>query len=115
MFLSLCIIFLTLFISDESHDSVSRIGAQDFVPFTAEQPKPLVKVGNKSLLERNILHLYKHGVKEVVVNGSKFGEQIEALINAIELPGLKTFFIDEGMEPLELQVQFLMLRKRILP
>ena len=70
------------------------------MPLTAEQPKPLVKVGNKSLLERNILHLYKHGVKEMVVNGSIFGEQIEALIDAIELPGLKIFFIDEGIEPL---------------
>ena len=70
------------------------------MPLTAEQPKPLVKVGNKSLLERNILHLYKHGVKEMVVNGSIFGKQIEALIDAIELPGLKIFFIDEGIEPL---------------
>ncbi len=70
------------------------------MPLTAEKPKPLIKVGKQSLLERNILHLYKHGVKELVVNGSKFGEQIEALINGIDLPGLKTFFIDEGMEPL---------------
>ena len=36
----------------------------------------------------------------MVVNGSIFGEQIEALIDAIELPGLKIFFIDEGIEPL---------------
>jgi len=70
------------------------------MPLTVGKPKPLVEVANKSLLERNVLHLYKHGVKEMVVNGSRFGEQIEALINSIRLPGLKIFFLDEGIEPL---------------
>jgi len=70
------------------------------MPLTVGKPKPLVEVANKSLLERNVLHLYKHGVKEMVVNGSRFGEQIEALINSIHLPGLKIFFLDEGIEPL---------------
>ena len=70
------------------------------MPLTVGKPKPLVEVANKSLLERNVLHLYKHGVKEMVVNGSRFGEQIEALVNSIHLPGLKIFFLDEGIEPL---------------
>ncbi len=70
------------------------------MPLTAEKPKPLVKVGKQSLLERNILHLYKHGIKEMVINGSRFGEQIEALVDGIDLPGLKTYFIDEGTKPL---------------
>ena len=70
------------------------------MPLTAEKPKPLVKVGKQSLLERNILHLYKHGIKEMVINGSRFGEQIEALIDGIDLHGLKIYFIDEGIKPL---------------
>ena len=66
------------------------------MPLTQNKPKPLVEVGGQTLLERNIIHLYEYGVRQMVVNGSKFGEQIDALLNEINLPGLDIFFLDEG-------------------
>jgi len=70
------------------------------LPLTQNKPKPLVKVVRQTLLERNIIHLYEYGVRQMVVNGSKFGEQIDALLNEINLPGLDIFFLDEGANPL---------------
>ena len=35
-------------------------------PFTDNNPKPLIKVGGISLIERNILKLKEHNISEVV-------------------------------------------------
>ena len=37
-------------------------------PITIQTPKPLIKIGNKNLLERSIELLIKIGVKEIVLN-----------------------------------------------
>ena len=37
-------------------------------PITLNTPKPLLKIGNKSLLDRSIDLLAKHGVEEIVIN-----------------------------------------------
>ncbi len=70
------------------------------MPLTEHKPKPLVKVGKLSLLERNIIHLHKYGIREMVINGSKFGEQIDSAISEIDIPGLEISFIDEGLQPM---------------
>ena len=37
-------------------------------PLTLKTPKPLIKIGEKNLLERSISLLVEHGVKEIVIN-----------------------------------------------
>ena len=70
------------------------------MPITTNTPKPLVKVGKQTLLERNINLLYQSGIKEIIVNGSWLGEQIESFIANIQLEGLKLHYLYEGSEPL---------------
>ncbi|MDG1033102.1 MAG: nucleotidyltransferase family protein [Luminiphilus sp.] len=45
-------------------------------PLTDTRPKPLIKVGEKSLLERHIEGLAATGFTEIVVNASYFASQI---------------------------------------
>lgn len=70
------------------------------MPITTNTPKPLVKVGNQTLLERNINLLYQSGIKEIIVNGSWLGEQIESFIANIQLEGLTLHYLYEGSKPL---------------
>ena len=49
-------------------------------PLTDKQPKPLLKVGDKSLIERLIEALVHAGVRDIVINHAHLGQQIvEAL------------------------------------
>jgi len=50
-------------------------------PWTDHHPKALAVVNGKSLLQRNIEYLQKHGIDEVIVNVHHFADQI---IDAIE-------------------------------
>jgi len=70
------------------------------MPITTNIPKPLVKVGKQTLLERNINLLYQSGITEIIINGSWLGEQIESFIANIQLKGLKLHYLYEGSEPL---------------
>ena len=45
-------------------------------PFTDNNPKPLIRVGGISLIERNILKLKENNVIEVIINVHYFGEKI---------------------------------------
>ncbi|MAR95958.1 MAG: nucleotidyl transferase [Gammaproteobacteria bacterium] len=47
------------------------------MPLTKDTPKPLLKVGNKSLIQRNINYLIKNGFSEIVINISHFGELVQ--------------------------------------
>ena len=47
------------------------------LPLTKETPKPLLKVGNKTLIQHNIEHLIKNGFTEFVINISHLGYMIE--------------------------------------
>ncbi|MFM2440336.1 MAG: hypothetical protein RLZZ349_63, partial [Pseudomonadota bacterium] len=46
-------------------------------PLTDSTPKPLIKVGGKSLVVWHLERLAKAGFKEVVINHAHLGEQIE--------------------------------------
>ena len=46
-------------------------------PLTDELPKPLLKIGNQSLLERHLISLSQAGIKKVVINHAWLGEKIE--------------------------------------
>ena len=50
------------------------------LPFTEDNPKPLIKVGGISLIEHNLLSLRKSNIEEVVINLHHFGEKIINLL-----------------------------------
>ena len=70
------------------------------MPITKNTPKPLVKIGQQVLLERNINLLYQSGIREIIVNGSWLGDKIESFIANIQLEGLTLHYLYEGSEPL---------------
>ena len=48
------------------------------LPLTKTSPKPLLKVGETSLIERNIKHILNSGISEIVINVSYLGELIRS-------------------------------------
>ncbi len=46
------------------------------LPLTETSPKPLLKVGETSLIERNIKHILNSGISEIVINISYLGELV---------------------------------------
>ena len=49
-------------------------------PLTTQTPKPLIKVAGRTLLERSIDCLDQSGIKKIIVNGSRMGDQIESFL-----------------------------------
>ena len=68
------------------------------LPYTHDNPKPLVKVGGISLIENNIIKLKKANVSEIVINVHHFGEKIINLIGDGSKYGLKiSYSIEEKL------------------
>ena len=64
-------------------------------PLTDDLPKPLLKVGNQSLIERNIRSLLNYGFDEIVINVSYLGNMITE--HVLELfPNNKIVFSEES-------------------
>ncbi len=70
-------------------------------PFTENAPKALAKVGDKTLLERNIRYLQKHGIYEVIINVHHFASMIEDALAAADGFGSKVTVSDERDAVLE--------------
>jgi MurNAc alpha-1-phosphate uridylyltransferase len=49
-------------------------------PITLRTPKPLIKIGNKNLLERAIELLINHGIEEIAINVHHLSDQIKNFI-----------------------------------
>ena len=49
-------------------------------PITLKTPKPLIKIGNKNLLERAIELLINHGIEEIAINVHHLSDQIKNFI-----------------------------------
>ena len=49
-------------------------------PITLKTPKPLIKLGEKNLLERAIDLLINHGVEEIAINVHHLSHQIKDFI-----------------------------------
>ena len=69
-------------------------------PLTLKTPKPLIKIGEKNLLERSISLLVEHGVKEIVINVHHLADQIKNFINNKDLK-IKIIISDESNELLD--------------
>ena len=53
------------------------------LPITETIPKPLLTVGNKSLIQRNIQLLIESGVSEIIINVSHLGDLVKKHIDEI--------------------------------
>lgn len=69
-------------------------------PLTDTLPKPLLKVGSQSLIERNIVRLKAAGVEEIVINVCYRAKQILDVIGDGSQYGVKVTFSFEPEQPL---------------
>ena len=53
------------------------------LPLTENLPKPLLKVGDQTLIERNINYLIKNGFSEIIINVSHHGNLLIEHVNNI--------------------------------
>ncbi len=51
------------------------------LPLTANTPKPLLKVGDKPIIEHNIDRLIQYGIKTLTISINYLGEQLESYFN----------------------------------
>lgn len=70
-------------------------------PLTDHNPKPLLKVRGKPLIEWHLEKLAAAGVKQVVINLGWLGEKISAHLGDGERFGLQIRYSDEGWPALE--------------
>ena len=70
-------------------------------PLTDSTPKPLLKIGEKSLIEYHLDKLAQAGISEVIINTAWLGEQIQQTLGNGEKYGLTIFYSDEGGQALE--------------
>src|SRR5688572_1662376 len=73
-----------------------RMGA-----LTAVQPKPLLMVGDRSLIEHHVVRLAASGVNELVINLSYRGSEIRKRLGDGSRFGVSIAYSDEGEPPLE--------------
>ena len=69
-------------------------------PLTETLPKPLLEVGGHRLIEYHLAALAKHGIGEVVINLSWFGERIREALGDGKAYGLAIRYSEEGPVPL---------------
>lgn len=69
-------------------------------PLTDHTPKPLLKAGDRSLIEHHLLNLCRAGVKDVVINLAYLGEKIRQYLGDGNTFGLTIHYSPEP-EPLE--------------
>lgn len=70
-------------------------------PLTDTTPKPLLKVQNKPLIVYQVEALAVAGVKQIVINTGRLGEQIQDYLGSGETYGVSIQYSHEGDEPLE--------------
>lgn len=70
-------------------------------PLTDVTPKPLLKVGGKALIEYHIEALAAAGIKEIIINLSYRGSQIESFLGDGSRYGVRLVYSHEGSPPLE--------------
>jgi MurNAc alpha-1-phosphate uridylyltransferase len=70
-------------------------------PLTDREPKPLLRVGGKRLIEYHLERLAAGGFREVVINTAWLGDQIPAALGSGERYGLAITYSHERPEALE--------------
>jgi N-acetyl-alpha-D-muramate 1-phosphate uridylyltransferase len=70
-------------------------------PLSDATPKPLLRIGKKTLIEHHIEKLAAIGVEEIVVNTSHLAGQFPAALGDGSRWGVRLRFVYEGEKPLE--------------
>ena len=70
-------------------------------PLTDATPKPLLRIGNRLLIEHHLDKLAAIGVREVVINTSHLAEQFPAALGDGARWNLRIHYSYEGPKPLE--------------
>ena len=65
-------------------------------PLTDTIPKPLIKVGQETLIERHLFRLAKAGFQEVVINISYLKEKLRNALGDGQRYGIRILWSDEG-------------------
>ena len=73
-----------------------RMGA-----LTAAQPKPLLTIGDRALIEHHVVRLAASGINELVINLSYRGADIRKRLGDGRRYGVSIEYSDEGKPPLE--------------
>ena len=73
-----------------------RMGA-----LTATQPKPLLMIGDRSLIEHHVVRLAASGIEELVINLSYRGSEIRKRVGDGSRFGVSIKYSEEGEPPLE--------------
>ena len=68
---------------------------------TATQPKPLLTIGERSLIEHHVVRLAASGIEEIVINLSYRGSEIRKRLGDGTRFGVSIEYSDEGEPPLE--------------
>jgi len=68
---------------------------------TATQPKPLLTIGERSLIEHHVVRLAASGIDEIVINLSYRGSEIRERLGDGTRFGVSIKYSDEGEPPLE--------------
>lgn len=82
-------------------DAVIMAGGkgQRLRPLTLETPKPLLKVGDTPIIERNVNRLSLYGIDDIFISVNYLGEQLEKHFGSGEEKGIRVDYIWED-EPL---------------
>jgi len=70
-------------------------------PLTDTTPKPLLKIGEKSLIQRLLEQLVESGFDEIVINLAYLGNQIRQTLGDGQQFNVSIKYSDEGQQPLE--------------
>ena len=65
-------------------------------PLTDTIPKPLLKIGNDTLIEKNIFKLVDAGITDIVINVAYLGDQIKKYLGNGERYNATILYSDEG-------------------
>ena len=72
---------------------------QRLLPLTEKTPKPLLKVGDKPIIERNIERLAMFGIDDITISVNYLGDQLESYFNDGSNKGISIKYVWEN-EPL---------------
>ena len=70
------------------------------MPLTRDIPKPMLRIGDITLIEDKILRLAESGIKEIIVNVGYLGSQIIDHIGDGSKFGISIKISDEGEGPI---------------
>ncbi len=70
-------------------------------PLTDTVPKPLISIGEDSLIERHLKQLALAGLTDIIINTSWLAEQLHARLGDGSRYGVKIRYSDEGEQALE--------------